>query len=247
MATIRLGASKNFDVSGLDLQTMIGTINDIAPGAGSLRLLENARNYTDLTGKFNFDARFATSLADVTKSITAIKAVANGHMDYSVTGLDMVKADVASKGAFTAYLAGEGYTIHGNNAANSLVSGNLADVLNGNGGNDILNGLGGRDRLNGGDNADHLLGGLGNDMLCGGSGIDSFIFADGFGADVIVDFNAKGKGHDIIDLSAVTGIDSMADIDIVRVKGGVEIDFGADSIFLKDVALKYLDHGDFIF
>lgn len=246
MATIRLGVSKNFDVSGLDLQTMIGTINDIAPGAGSLRLLENARNYTDLTGKFDFSG-FATSIADVTKSITAIKAVANGQMDYSVTGLDMLKADVASKGAFTAYLAGEAYTIHGNNAANSLFSGNLADVLNGNGGNDILNGLGGRDRLNGGDDADSLLGGLGNDILCGGAGVDAFIFADTFGADVIVDFNARGNGHDIIDFSAVIGIDSMADIDIVKVKGGVEIDFGADSIFLKDVVLKYLDDGDFIF
>ncbi|MDO5706920.1 MAG: calcium-binding protein, partial [Paracoccus sp. (in: a-proteobacteria)] len=76
------------------------------------------------------------------------------------------------------------------------------DRISGKGGNDLIHGAGGHDTLNGGAGNDVLFGGAGNDRLVGGAGRDtmtggpgavSFVFAKGYGADVIMDF---GTGAD---------------------------------------------------
>jgi Ca2+-binding RTX toxin-like protein len=71
----------------------------------------------------------------------------------------------------------------------------LANTLTGGAGNDTLSGNGGADRL---------IGGAGNDRLTGGGGADTFVFAPGFGADVITAFtaNMNNANHDILELSA---------------------------------------------
>ena len=99
------------------------------------------------------------------------------------------------------------------------------NTLKGNGGNDKLFGLGGRDRLEGGNGADRLFGGDGHDKLFGGagqdrlsgdggkdklqggSGADVFIFAPGFGKDVVLDFE---DDKDSINLSGF-GFGSVED------------------------------------
>ncbi|MDO5631327.1 MAG: calcium-binding protein [Paracoccus sp. (in: a-proteobacteria)] len=103
-----------------------------------------------------------------------------------------------------------------------LFGGNGSDTLEGNGGNDLLRGEAGNDRLLGGAGHDTLNGGAGNDLLRGGAGndrliggagrdtmtggpgADSFVFAKGYGADVITDF---GNGNDrlLIDDNLWTG------------------------------------------
>jgi Ca2+-binding RTX toxin-like protein len=56
-----------------------------------------------------------------------------------------------------------------------------------------------------------LSGGIGNDTMNGGNGSDTFVFASGFGDDVIRDLDANpAGGQDFLDISAF-GITSVAD------------------------------------
>lgn len=101
-----------------------------------------------------------------------------------------------------------------------LVGGNGSDVLSGGSGDDtiysdadhdVLWGRGGNDALIGADGNDTLEGGAGNDFLDGGTGADVFIFADGFGEDVIAGFQAA---VDVLDMTAMTGVSSFADLTV---------------------------------
>ena len=117
-----------------------------------------------------------------------------------------------------------------------LSGGTGNDTLNGGIGNDSLSGGDGNDQLNAGDGNDTVSGGLGNDTLLGGAGNDSLagdagndsltggtgndtlglglgsdtvVFADGDGADVILDFDATvdpttGRTNDQFDTSGLT-------------------------------------------
>lgn len=93
---------------------------------------------------------------------------------------------------------------------------NGADVVNGGDGDDSLSGRGGNDDLQGGNGNDTLTGGAGNDTLTGGAGADVLVFADGFGADVVRGFV---PGEDVIDLSAMSGVDSRRDLGFVHLPG----------------------------
>ena len=94
----------------------------------------------------------------------------------------------------------------GDNVENLTISGvatrgtgnALNNTITGNGNNEMLSGLAGNDVLMGGAGNDKLIGGTGNDKLTGGAGKDSFVFAKGFGADTINDFEI---GIDTIDWS----------------------------------------------
>jgi Ca2+-binding RTX toxin-like protein len=150
------------------------------------------------------------------------------------------------------------------------------DTLNGNSGNDTLLGEGGNDSLFGGDQHDRLLGGEGNDTLVGGSGddvmlggsgfdhfygeagndtltgdfnADTFFFADGFGDDIVTDFDANND-NERIDLHSVTNIVDFADLmanHAAQSGNRVVISDGSDSITLLGVQLADLDAIDFIF
>lgn len=65
------------------------------------------------------------------------------------------------------------------------------DRLYGHGGDDTLFGGDGNDTLFGGDGDDVLDGGAGDDILWGGAGADHYIFRDGYGHDVIMDFDVS--------------------------------------------------------
>ena len=66
------------------------------------------------------------------------------------------------------------------------------DRLYGHGGDDTLYGDEGDDMLAGGAGDDVLDGGAGNDTLWGGEGADRIIFRDGYGHDVVMDFDVTG-------------------------------------------------------
>jgi Ca2+-binding RTX toxin-like protein len=84
---------------------------------------------------------------------------------------------------------------HGNSMvlANGLVGGPAPGIITGTDGNDTLDGKGGDDFLFGGKGNDRLIGGDGNDIMTGGKGHDTFVFAAGFGKDVITDFTRGDK------------------------------------------------------
>lgn len=82
------------------------------------------------------------------------------------------------------------------------------DRLYGHGGNDSLFGDDGNDMLAGGAGDDLLDGGMGNDMLWGASGADTVVFRDGYGHDVIMDFDII---EDRVNLTS-GGVETWADV-----------------------------------
>ena len=167
--------------------------------------------------------------------------------------------------------------LHGENGFDSLRGGagddvlnggNNADLLNGGTDNDILNGENGRDRLlgasgndelNGGQNNDNLIGGSGFDTLNGGTGNDTlsgnfnadfFVFEDGFGNDVLIDFD-QANAFEKINLTAVTNIDNFNDLIVNHLTedndGNAVISDGANTITLLNIDMNDLEESDFIF
>ncbi|MCC5973489.1 MAG: Hint domain-containing protein [Rubellimicrobium sp.] len=82
------------------------------------------------------------------------------------------------------------------------------DSLYGHGGDDLLYGGDGDDMLAGGAGDDLLDGGAGDDTLWGGSGADTFVFRDGYGHDVIMDFDIT---EDRVNLTS-GGVETWADV-----------------------------------
>jgi Ca2+-binding RTX toxin-like protein len=107
--------------------------------------------------------------------------------------------------------------------------------------------MAGVDKLFGDDGNDRLAGGANNDSLTGGKGADVFEFASGDGSDVILDFQARGKGQDHIDLSDYDGVASFADLEISDAGKNVVITLGEDTITLKNVSHTDIGATDFNF
>lgn len=124
----------------------------------------------------------------------------------------------------------------------------------GNARNNVLTGNSGNNALSGNDGADTLDGGTGNDTLTGGNQSDTFVFADGFGNDVVTDFSAANSEK--IDLSGVSAIVSFYDLinnHLSEVGGNSVITDGANTITLDGIANAQINYGqsfdvnDFIF
>jgi Ca2+-binding RTX toxin-like protein len=118
-------------------------------------------------------------------------------------------------------------------------------------GNDKLYGGSGNDKLDAGAGRDLIHGGTGKDVLTGGTGVDTFLFKTGDGKDTIMDFDAKGRDHDRIDLSDVASVKDWADLKAHHLaKDGADVVIttgGGDVLRLHNVALGDLDKGDFLF
>ena len=154
--------------------------------------------------------------------------------------------------------SGDDNLIAGNSGANRLrgLSGN--DTMIGEGGDDTLNAGTGDDSLSGGvgndillgiDGADTLNGGAGNDKLFGGTDNerDVFLFEDGFGLDLIRDFDI---GEDVIDLAGVSWIEDFADMELNHLTQSgnhARITNGTDEIVLYETLAADLSAGDFVF
>ena len=89
-----------------------------------------------------------------------------------------------------------------------------------------------------------MTGGRHDDDLWGQGGNDRFNFGNGWGHDTIHDF--ANNGIEKINLAAVTGIATLADLTITNVAGGALVTFGANSIEVVGVTAAQLDSSDFI-
>ena len=123
------------------------------------------------------------------------------------------------------------------------------DVVDAGSGNDIVLGGVGNDTLDGGSGDDRIAGGAGDDKLTGGSGHDVFVFAAGFGKDMITDFRTTGASADVLEFS----IGLFADFDVAidaASQVGADIVFSLDAettLILKGVQLTSLAADDFRF
>ncbi|MCB0065837.1 MAG: hypothetical protein KDD77_01730 [Caldilineaceae bacterium] len=119
--------------------------------------------------------------------------------------------------------------IAGNDTAQTLTGYATADVINGLGGNDVINGGDGNDTIDGGDGADSISGGNGNDLISGGTGndyvygnngndrldggtgndylqgdagSDTYVFARGYGQDVVYNYDTGTGKTDALEFGA---------------------------------------------
>lgn len=141
--------------------------------------------------------------------------------------------------------------LRGDNGNDRLRGGGDDDRLLGGNDNDRLFGDAGNDDLRGGNGNDILRGGPGRDRLLGGDGEDIFRFRTGDETDVIVDMDARGAVHDVIDLSGLASVRGWKDLTnnhMFRDGDHVVIDGGdGDMIVIRNTTLSSLDKGDFIF
>jgi Ca2+-binding RTX toxin-like protein len=119
---------------------------------------------------------------------------------------------------------------------------NFADHLIGSAGNEVLDGW-----ITG---ADTLDGGGGNDTLIGQAGADRFVYADNYAIDTVADFSGVfGGDHDVVDLTAVTDVDSFADVQSRWSQAGTDviIDFGGgNTLVLQNTLIANLQQDDFL-
>ena len=116
-------------------------------------------------------------------------------------------------------------------------------------GDDILDGGFGSDTLRGNSGFDTIIGGAGDDELWGNFNADRFVFADGHGHDLVMDFNAQ-NAFELLDFSLLTAFGGTSDVFAAMVQDGMDvlITTGAQSsIRLIEVSLSDIDGGDFLF
>ncbi len=194
--------------------------------------------------------------------------------DTIYAGAGAVDVSIGDTGIDTIY-GQDGFDyIYGYAGNDVLWGGNDVDVIYGGSGLDSLYGQSGTDWLFGGDSTDYMYGGANPDLMIGegggdyivagtgndwiwgdstnglgGGGADRFVFTDGWGGDVIYDFE---NGIDKIDLSGSSAT-GFSDLVIGQISGGFTwVAYGADVIYLwgagnMNVGVGNIDASDFIF
>lgn len=100
----------------------------------------------------------------------------------------------------------------------------------------------------GGSGDDTIVGNAVGNRLTGGAGDDQFVFGSNGGKDVVVDFRAGGA-HDVIDLTAVAGLNAWSDVQalITSSLDGAVIHLGTGTVTLAGVSAASLGASDFLF
>ncbi|MBU2994209.1 CAP domain-containing protein [Octadecabacter sp. 1_MG-2023] len=131
--------------------------------------------------------------------------------------------------------------LRGDDADNILWGVNGDDQMVGNGGDDVLFGMNGDDTLQGME---------GDDRMTGGAGSDVFVFEDGFGTDVVLDFDVADAAEKI-SLANVTSISDYTDLMASHIRqtgdNTVIVDLQSNRIVLRDVDMTELTVDDFLF
>ncbi len=245
-----------------------GNGNDLLRGGAFQDLLWGENGHDEIHGDAGFDILRGGAGND-----TAYGGFQHDTL-WGGTGNDRLYADGGNDVAYgeagnDMLRGGEGHDqLYGGAGHDTLIGGGQNDTLVGGGGDDILRGawqnddLYGRDgddqlfggsdadRLYGDEGADTLWGENGNDTLTGGAGADVFVFTDGFGRDVITDFDvtAAAEKIDLSGLSAITNFADLAANHLSQAGGNAVIETpGGHRITLLGVGTGELGADDFIF
>jgi Ca2+-binding RTX toxin-like protein len=169
---------------------------------------ENDSPNNTIIGTNGDDTLAGSSGADIIRGLFGGDIISGGDgsdLIYGNQGTDVIYGNL---GQDTEYGGQGNDTVYGGQG-NDVVYGNLGnDIVYGNFGNDLVFGGQDADRLFGGQGNDTINGNLGNDTLFGNLGADRFVFGQGAGADVVMDFNAA-QG-DRLDVQGQTHVVSTA-------------------------------------
>jgi Ca2+-binding RTX toxin-like protein len=140
-------------------------------------------------------------------------------------------------------------TLKGGSGDDTVDGGDGIDNIDAGSGDDIVSGGAGNDVVNGGSGDDTITGGAGDDTLTGGSGHDVFVFAAGFGKDMIKDFAVTGSSSDVIEFSTDL-FDDFAEVMAQATQSGSDVLITVDAdttLTLVNVKLAALATDDFRF
>ena len=221
-----------------------GGADDINGGSGNDSLYGQAGDDT-IFGSIGDDYLSGGSGNDYLNGGSGADRLYANNGDDTLFGTDGDDILNGGAGADTLFGGNDNDVVSGGDQGDDVRGGAGDDRLFGNAGEDRLFGDDGNDRLDGGDQGDNLFGGAGNDVLTGGGGQDRFSFTDGWGDDRITDF--ANNGVEKINLVAVSGATSLAQLAISDTAGGALIEYDGNSILLTGLAAADLDDSDFIF
>ncbi|MCP4183222.1 MAG: tandem-95 repeat protein, partial [Hyphomicrobiales bacterium] len=210
--------------------------------------------YAPDTGFIGNDS-FTYTLSDGTATSDAFVGVSvekldNPYDDWETgtEGSDLIIGDRFDSNKI--YGAGGDDILIGGRRADQIDGGTGDDLIFGGSGQDILNGNEGSDLIFGGRGQDTITGGSQDDILFGGRGSDTFVFGEGSGHDVIVDYNSGARRplqRDNISIN-FDGIDNFSDLMAIAQQSGrsVVFDFGdGDTLVLAHTRLAALDQDAF--
>ncbi|MCV6591360.1 MAG: calcium-binding protein, partial [Silicimonas sp.] len=228
-----------------------GAGNDLLFGEAGKDILFGDAGDDTLTGGGNDD-----TLAGGEGDDSLEGGAGNDQLFGGPTGADTLKGGQGSDFLFAESAddlleGGDGFDLMNGGAGNDLMrGGNGNDRVEGNLGADTLEGGAGDDSLFGGNGAfaDTLIGGAGNDRLAGEAGGDTFVFADGFGQDVISDFD-EFSSAERIDLTLVSAITDFADLSANHLSqsgANAVIDANGNTITINNALVSDLGADDFI-
>jgi len=172
-----------------------------------------------------------------------------GAGDDALTGGD--GADLLEGGSGNDVLLGGlgNDTLKAGSGNDRIEAGEGDDMIDAGSGDDIVLAGAGNDVVDAGSGDDRIEGGAGNDTLTGGSGHDSFVFAVGFGRDMITDFRTTGSSSDVLEFSSAIFADFNAAFSAAQqVSSDTVFTIDVDtSLILKGVQLSTLAQDDFRF
>ncbi|MDQ2081674.1 ExeM/NucH family extracellular endonuclease [Xanthobacteraceae bacterium Astr-EGSB] len=140
-------------------------------------------------------------------------------------------------------------TLKGGSGDDTVDGGDGVDNIDGGSGDDIVTAGAGNDIVAGGSGGDVITGGVGNDVITGGSGHDVFVFAAGFGKDIIKDFGLTGSSSDVIEFSSDL-FDDFAEVMSHATQSGADVLITVDAdttLTLANIKLAALATDDFRF
>lgn len=219
----------------LNHNTIIGAGgDDVLFGQGGDDVLRGGAGNDRLLGGFGADVLDGGAGVDVVSYAGALR-----------TG---VSIDLAARAGLTGEATGDTFIgisgAIGSNFADTLLGFAGRNALFGGADDDTIDGRAGADVLRGEAGDDTLIGGAGNDRMSGGTGNDVFVFSDGFGRDVIEDFQ---NGLDLLDFSDNAAVSDLSDLSLRTFRGNAVVDDGAGNVLVLTGMAGLLDAGDFVF
>jgi Ca2+-binding RTX toxin-like protein len=232
------GSAATAAAGGYDIQVAAGA-QTVTIGGVTLRLVFGNDNLKlDLV-----DGTRAFASGDLVLVSGATEGRVLGIADLSVTGSEADETLTGNRGGNALDGRAGDDTLAGGEGNDMLTGGRGEDRLLGGDGNDRADGGRGGDRINGGAGDDSLAGGKGNDTLDGGGGADTFLFARGFGQDILTGFQ---NGADLFDFRGHTA-DGFGDLTVTSSGADAVIADAAGNTITVAGAAGQIDAADFLF